>query len=145
MIDYSLFAIRKPAPRAKRTGKGTIARLRAKKARRIAQDERVVKRAVRVDDGEQCRYPGCDVPRTSFWGQIDVAHYRAEGMGGDPQLRRCKPENLICLCKFHHTGPRGLHSGLLKMKPWTSRGMRGRVDFYERGQFIGATSPKGSE
>jgi len=110
--------------------RGSVAQRRHKKALAIVRAKRVVKADVRALDGNRCRVPGCQVPPDTFWGRIDIAHYRAEGSGGDPVLARTTPENLIAICHFSHVGPRGLHSGLLKMIPTTAAGTRGPVAFY---------------
>lgn len=131
-----------------RREKGITATVRAKKSYVIVQAEREVKALVKALDGERCRWPECEVPPDTFWGALESAHFRAEGMGGDPTLERCTPENLCCLCKFHHVGPFGLHSGLAKMEPLTSLGMRGPVQFsrMEKGEsgkwyVVGVTEP----
>lgn len=141
MIDYSQSPIRKPTLREKRQGRGVTARRRASKARRRLQDEQAIKRQVKALDGNRCRWPGCEVPQGWLWGGLEVAHYRAAGMGGDPKLRRCTLENQLALCHWHHRGPRGLHSGLSKIEPLTEAGTRGPVACYERGHFVGETSP----
>ena len=100
---------------------------RANKARHNAQKARRIKAAVKVADGGTCRWAGCETPPDTFWGQLEVAHLQAAGMGGDPQLRRMVPENLITLCRWHHQGPHGLHSGQATIDPVTEQGTRGPV------------------
>jgi hypothetical protein len=128
--------------------KGPTAKRRASKARRVLKAEQAVKRDVLALDGHRCRWPGCDVPRTAYWGGLEAAHYKAEGIGGDPNLVRCTPENLLAVCQWHHQGPRGLHSPYASMKPRDETlGMRGRVAFYRRTKrdgpwyFVGETAP----
>jgi hypothetical protein len=127
---------------------GPTARRRAQKARVVTLAERAVKSLVKDMDGRRCRWPDCEVPPLSFWGQLQAAHYKAEGMGGDPNLVRCTVDNMLAACRWHHRGPRGLHSGLAKMEPLTELGTRGPVQFsvMERGEggrwsVIGVTSP----
>jgi hypothetical protein len=126
---------RVPAPNL-RSQKGPVARARHRKRLAHVQAKRTIKAEVRVLDENRCRWPECDAPPESFWGQIDVAHYKADGMGGDPSLERMTPDNLLLLCKFHHVGPRGLHSGLARMEALSEDGMRGPVMFLrlERGE-----------
>jgi len=144
-IDYSLFAIPKPAPRLK-TPRHVEQKRRAKKARTVRSAEKAVKDTVKALD-QGCRWPNCDVPPDLFWGRLEAAHYRAEGMGGDPTLERCTLENLLGMCKFHHRGPRGLHSPFAKMQPVDPvLGTRGEVEFFtrERGgkwNWAGSTTP----
>ena len=129
--------------------KGPQGRERHQKKLAQARTKAQIREHVRELDGYHCRWPDCQTPQDSFWGAIDVAHYRAEGAGGDPLLSRYTPENLVCLCKFHHAGPRGLHSGLARMEPLDAElGMRGsvmclRLETGESGKWlvVGITSP----
>lgn len=130
------------------TGKGVTARRRATKARASGKAEKRIREEVRALDGSRCRVPDCDIPPDSYWGAIEVAHYKAAGMGGDPELDRYTRENLICICRWHHVGPHGLHSGKFQMRPLDPvRGMRGLVEFRkrERGKgrwySVGVTEP----
>lgn len=142
----------KPAPRVKVPRKGITAKLRAKKAAVTVLAERAIKSLVKDMDGRMCRWPDCQVPPDGFWGRLEAAHYRAEGMGGDPSLERCTVNNLIACCLWHHQGPRGLHSGLAKMEPLTDQGTRGPVAFHqlEKGEAgrwyqVGITEPQQRE
>lgn len=113
----------------RRGKKGTTAKKRAVKSRKVQLAERAVKTEAKLLDGWRCRFPECEVPKGTFWGQIDAAHFKAEGSGGDPNLVRCTLENLAAVCRWHHRGPRSMHSGHVKPVPLTSAGARGPVDW----------------
>jgi hypothetical protein len=145
---YSVCAIPKVYRPKKPTTKGPTAKRRERKHLAAVRISSKTKREVRALDGDRCRWPECEVPPNSFWGSLEVAHYRAAGMGGDPQQIRTTPAGLLCLCRWHHQGPHGLHSGDAKLEPLTTRGMRGPVACYqrERGEgkkwfVVGVTKP----
>lgn len=127
---------------------GPTATRRAQKQRGIVKAEDIVKDEVKRLDGYLCRWPGC-YPSLIGTGLLEAAHFKAEGMGGDPTLARCTVENMLALCRYHHRGPKGLHSGLARMRPLDDAlGMRGPVEFSaqvpgEAGKFyvVGVTSP----
>jgi hypothetical protein len=69
-----------------------------------------VKALVRARDLRICRVPGCSRR------DIEVAHVRPKGMGGDHGLRTVT-SNLICLCVAHHRGPApSVHSATLRIE-----------------------------
>ena len=100
--------------------------------KRLQRDraERSHKADVRARD-VSCRWPGCETPADYFWGAPEVAHVNHKGAGGDPLLLRSKVEGLLLMCRWHHRGPRGLHSGLAKMVLLTEAGTAGPVEFYQ--------------
>jgi hypothetical protein len=120
---------------------GPTAQRRAVKASLIVDAERLVKMHVKSLDGWRCRWPGCDHEI-----MLEAAHWKAEGMGGDPTLQRCTLENLICCCHWHH---QQMHLGLASMRPVDEAlGMRGPVEFSEaipgksgRMAIVGITKP----
>jgi hypothetical protein len=133
---------------SQRRQNGPTATRRASKARRTFAAEQAVKRHVLALDGYTCRWPNCDVPPYAYWGGLQAAHYKACGMGGNPDLSRCTLANLITICETHHTGRRGLHSPYARMEPRDQAlGMRGPVAFYIRERreddwtFFGETTP----
>lgn len=129
-------------PRAREKGPQAKARQRKKLAQ--IRTKREMREHVLALDGERCRWPDCECH-----GELEVAHFVAEGAGGDPMLNRYVPENLITLCKVRHrTGARSLHSGFARMEPLTEKGMRGPVLFLElekaepgRWFVVGVTEP----
>lgn len=110
---------------------GPTRKARAKKRRRLVKMAAPIRDAVLALDHAMCRWPECEVPPDTFWGRIEVAHWEAAGMGGDPTLARYTLENLICMCRWHHQGPRGLHDGA-KLEPLSEQGMRGHVECFQR-------------
>ena len=135
--------------RREKPRKGPTARRRAQKARKAIPRKQATRTQV-MDEDARCRWAACEVPETSFWGEQEAAHYKAVGRGGDPQLKRYTVENLIRLCKWHHRGPHGLHSGRAKVVPQDETlQMRGPVDCYvlERGEggkwlYVGTSVPQ---
>lgn len=111
--------------------KGPTAQRRSQKARKVLLSERAIKAEAKRLDAYRCRWPDCEVPQGTFWGQIDPAHVQAEGMGGDPTLQRTTLENILAVCRWHHRGPRSLHSGHLKVEKLTPQGTRGPMACYE--------------
>lgn len=125
--------LKAPPIRPPKIGKGPTAKRRAKKRRQLVKVSRPIRDHVLALDGERCRWPECETTGLStYWGALEAAHYEAAGMGGDPLLVRYTPENLLTLCRWHHRGPHGLHSGDAKMEALDPvRGMRGPVEFFK--------------
>lgn len=95
----------------------------------IVKAERVAKALAKRRDHWGCRWPD-----HKCRGPIEVAHvFTAAGMGGDPQLIRTQPENLMTLCSWvHRHGPQSLHSRDLKIEAETPLGTDGPCAFYRR-------------
>lgn len=64
----------------------------------------------------------------------ELAHLRARGMGGNPDLSRDTTQNTILAVQSLHTGKRSLHSGHLKIRALTEKGADGPCcfEFYEQ-------------
>jgi hypothetical protein len=123
VINWNALAIPKGTPRRKE---------KAKKARALIGVKRAQRERILALDGYTCRWPECEVPRDSYWGALEAMHVKAAGMGGDPTLERYTDENLLTGCRWHHRGPRGLHSGFAKMELVSeTEGARGWVEFYQ--------------
>ena len=105
---------------------GPTAQRRQVKASAIVNSEQIIKDEVKRLDGYRCRWPGCNIR----WRQhLDGAHYKAAGIGGNPSLSRCTPENVWALCRDHHGR---LHLGLADCRPLDEvKGMRGPVECRE--------------
>ncbi len=58
----------------------------------------------------------------------ELAHLHARGMGGSRQ--RDTTANCIAACRWHHQGPRSLHSGHLKYRCLTDMGADGPMAFW---------------
>lgn len=69
-------------------GNGTVLNV----GRRTRKPSAALRRAVRERDRHRCRFPGCESRR------VDLHHIRFWALGGQTKL-----ENLICLCRRHHT------------------------------------------
>lgn len=122
-----------PVKPEKPCGPGVEAKRRKTKAGRRERIEKRIREEVLALDGYRCRYPDCDIPIESLDGRLECAHFVAAGMGGDPELVRYTPTNLIALCYTHHQSRIGLHWGDLKMQPMDeTRGTRGLVEFFRR-------------
>lgn len=134
------------ALKEKHRSAGPIKKRRAKKARAIRSAEKAVKDTVKQLD-QRCRWPECEVPENTFWGRQEAAHWKAAGMGGDPLLLRTTLHTCLRICRWHHQGPRGLHSPFAKMKPVDPvLGTRGEVEFFTRARggkwnYAGSTHP----
>jgi hypothetical protein len=118
----------KPTPQPKPERPVTLERHERKLSRKRAEDTE--KQAAKRRDGGKCRWPHCEYRAVSQ--VIDAAHViQAEGMGGDPKLRRSKRHQLLAVCRLHHRGAAvSLHSGDLKVQPMTSAGTDGPCSFW---------------
>ncbi len=85
-----------------------------------------VREAVFERDHEVCRI--CD----RAWGDPELAHLKARGMGGS--LSRDTTKNTVLACEDCHRGPRSLHSGHIKYEFLTTDGADGPMAWthYER-------------
>jgi hypothetical protein len=85
-------------------------------------------------DGGFCRFAralGLSAynPFLSFTARAELAHDDDRGMGGNPNFSRDTTENTLLLSGGMHRGPRSKHSGHLKIRPLTDRGLDGPVVF----------------
>jgi hypothetical protein len=140
---------RQVGTRREKPRKGITARRRAQRARKAVGRKQAIRAEVMDLDGT-CRWAGCEVPELGFWGEQEAAHYKAAGRGGDPTLRRYTTANLMRMCKWHHRGPHGLHSGRAKVVLTDAElGTRGPIECYvlERGEggrwlYVGTSYPR---
>lgn len=108
--------------------KGTAAKAKRARRRRISQDEWLAKTAAKMRDAYVCRR--CGGP--DHWlGTVEAAHIDGKGMGGDHGTRSSKRSDYVTLCYDCHQGPRSVHSGHLVMVVGPLRG-DGPVTFEER-------------
>jgi len=106
------------------------------KRRTVKAKRKAVKRANIADvrwrvlrrELSSCRVPHC------LYLTVELAHLRARGMGGNPDLSRDTTANTIACCKWHHRGNRSLHSGHIKVRALTYEGADGPLcfEFYEQ-------------
>lgn len=92
--------------RCPKPAKGTAQRARARARGRIERAEAGAKLAARKRDGGRCRRCG----RT---GDLEGAHLRTKGMGGDHGTWSHHRRHFLTLCHDCHQGPISLHSGHL--------------------------------
>lgn len=71
---------------------------------------------------------------TAYLADAELAHLRARGMGGNPDLSRDTTRNTVLVKPLLHTGSRSLHSGHLKIRALTEKGADGPLcfEFYEQ-------------
>lgn len=124
--------------------KKPVKRSTSKRKRHAAKvaNIKTVRDEVMERDGEMCRVvrlliqfgvlPGSYI--VSVPPLLELAHIDARGMGGNPDLSRDTAENTIMAAHQFHRGTRSLHSGHLKVRALTNRGMNGPVcfEFYEK-------------
>lgn len=114
--------------------KGTYRQeIRDRKARQKAEEQRIMGLAKKRDGG--CRWPHCDCRTKGY--QIDPAHRRHRGMGGNPDGDRTRRELILSLCRPKHNL---WDAGLIDIIPRTSQDFDGPADFYvkdkETGEFM---------
>lgn len=102
-------------------------RERARKARELGDVELRNMRLVRLEDG-YCRCPDPDCERIL---NLEVAHLKHRGAGGNPTGDRSAPGLMILLSKRRHkTGRISLDNGTLDIRPLTAQGTRGACSFW---------------
>lgn len=110
-----------------------VKRSTVKRRKRVAKNANIaqVRRDVMDRDG-LCRLMALlykfGIP-PQFIFAPELAHLKARGMGGNPDLSRDTTANTIWLTKHLHTGARSHHSGHLQIRPLTDRGADGPVCF----------------
>lgn len=128
-----MLANARPKPIKRRTAK---AQRRKIKAANIM----AVRDLVEVRDGEQCRV-GAVLRRFGYQssaygieGRLELAHVRARGLGGNPDLSRDTTENTLLMAARLHRGQWSHHSGHLKIEALTDSGTNGpiAITFYEK-------------
>lgn len=105
--------------------KGTAAKARRARRRKIEVAELLAKADAKQRDGYVCRRCG------NFKASCEAAHIDDKGMGGDHGLRSSLRSDYITLCMNCHRGPRGLHSGRMRLVCGPLRG-DGPVTFREK-------------
>ena len=110
-------------PNAK-PAKGTAAKARRARRRRVEIAEALAKLDAKARDGYLCRRCG------AFKLSCEAAHIDDKGMGGDHGLRSSQAGDFLTLCADCHRGPFGLHSGRLRLVVGPQRG-DGPVVFLE--------------
>ncbi len=80
-------------------------------------------------DGNRCRIPRCRQIVPGWQSDLELAHLKAKGMGGNPSGSRNTTANTICACHDCHQGPRSLHSGHIKYRFLTDKGADGPMAF----------------
>lgn len=84
-------------------------------------------RLVRLEDA-YCRFIGCDCEK---FLNLEVAHLRHRGAGGNPTGDRSTPDLMILFCKKRHqTGRISIDKGTLDVRPLTAQGTRGACSFW---------------
>lgn len=108
-----------------RPARGTAKAERRRKRAALDREERETKAQVRRRDLRLCQVPKC------YRRDVEVAHVKAKGMGGDHGTRTTTA-NLICVCAGHHRGPTiSLHAGTLRVEARDpERGMNGPRDWF---------------
>jgi hypothetical protein len=91
--------------------KGTASAYRRQRRVLVETRERNAKKAAKMRDRFRCRYCGASTLTT----EIEAAHLRDKGMGGDGGRYSSDQRDYIALCREHHQGPRSLHSGHLRV------------------------------
>lgn len=100
---------------------------RAAKRRVLDDGELRNMRMVRLED-QYCRFIGCGCRR---FFDMEVAHLKHRGAGGNPTGDRSDPGLMILLCKLRHrTGRFALDNGTVDIRPLTADGARGPVAFW---------------
>lgn len=98
-----------------------------------------VREEVEQRDGEQCRIGRLlakfGFTRFTVYSRLELAHVKARGAGGNPDLSRDTPENtlLVAAC-LHQGGKYTMHGAYLQVEPLTDRGTNGpiKITFYEQ-------------
>ena len=75
--------------------KGTATRARRAKSRARRQAESAIMAEARHRDDSCCRHCGSR-------DQVEVAHVKHRGMGGNPAMDRTHLAGLVTLCALHH-------------------------------------------
>lgn len=109
-----------------RPAKGTAAKARRARRRKIEDAEMVAKLEAIIRDGGHCRC--CNA---AFPTHVEVAHIRDKGMGGDHGLHSSTSADYVLLCVCCHRGPRSVHAGFIRIVPLTDRGGDGPVEFVD--------------
>lgn len=112
-IDWSGFAIA-------RGNKGDLKRDRLKTRAQRVNKEDAEKKAAKRRDLHHCCWPHetAEEKRLCRASHLEAAHYKAKGMGGDPQLKRSKRKFLITFCFETHRGAtKSLHAGDRRVVP----------------------------
>ncbi len=87
---------------------------KAQRAKRVADEQKVMQDAKKRDGGK-CRIPNCEYAKRDL--PIDVCHFFHRGMGGNPAGDRTTREQLISMCRIHHSL---FDRGDLDVSPMTS-------------------------
>jgi len=111
-------AIPKPA-------KGEASAARRRRRSLIETRERAAKSAAKMRDRFTCRHCG---DSTLSGADIEAAHLRTKGHGGDGGRWSSEPSDFVALCDECHRGRRSVHSGHLRMNAGP-RGGDGHVRF----------------
>lgn len=97
--------------------------------------ERKIMNEVRKRD-RVCRFPMCGCKKLGL--NLEVAHLRHRGMGGNPLGDRTNTAEMILLCSHRHQfGGVSLHRGTLRIVPLTEDGCDGPVRFEVDGDASG--------
>lgn len=116
-----------PAHMNAKPAKGTAAKARRARRRRIEMAELLAKADAKQRDGYLCRRCG------NFKSSCEAAHIDDKQMGGDHGLHSSLRSDYVTLCHDCHQGPRGLHSGRLRLIVGPKRG-DGPVSFEPIGE-----------
>ena len=72
-----------------------------------------------------CRFPLCSCKKKGY--RVEVAHLIHRGMGGDKSGERTEPDILVTVCYPRHQGVVSLHSGAIRPRALTKKGMDGPI------------------
>jgi hypothetical protein len=123
------------AERLKKPERGSFKRERVKRSLQRQDKEKSAGDAAKKRDGYRCCWPHQDrlereMCRRSSWKE--AMHWKAKGMGGNPDGSRNTRKNLITGCPDVHQGPTSLHAGKKRIVPLTPALMDGPVAYEEK-------------
>lgn len=98
------------------------------RAARVAAEQKVMQDAKKRDGGK-CRVPRCEYAKREL--PVDPCHFTHRGMGGNPDGDRTTREQVISLCRIHHSM---FDRGDLDISPMTDAGADGPCAYSVRSE-----------